>query len=115
MKSMKWTSILLAVLCLGATVKAGAQDTTNPSPQDTAQVNLVASKVRAASARTVSYLDPSKVQNLPLGIARMVGGNTFVIAIDSGRLTPQGAVVSAYAMVGLPGIKDSLAFEGRNI
>jgi hypothetical protein len=38
-----------------------------------------------------------------------------VIAIDSGRLTPQAAVVNAYAMVGLPGIKDSIAFEGQNI
>lgn len=92
-----------------------AQDTTAPSPQDVAQAKYVASKVALARSRTVSYLDPTKVQNLPLGIAREVGGNTFVIAIDSGRLTPQAAVVSAYAMVGLPGVKDSLAFEGQNI
>jgi hypothetical protein len=119
---MKWKLIITAGALLAGTGVAMAQsaapssvDTTSPSPQEIAKVNYVASKVALARNRTVSYLDPSTVQNLPLGIAKMVGGNTFVIAIDSGRLTPQAAVVSAYAMVGIPGIKDSLAFEGQNI
>ena len=90
-------------------------DTTALSSQEQAAIQLVAGKVALASSRTVSSLSPSAVQDLPLGIAKLVGGQTFVIAIDSGRLTPQGAIVNAYAMVGLPGIKDSLAFEGQNI
>jgi hypothetical protein len=120
---MKWKLIITVGALLARTFDSAAQatapsaqpDTTAPSPQEIAQVNYVAGKVALARNRTVSYLDPSTVQNLPLGIAKMVGGNTFVIAIDSGRLTPQAAVVNAYAMVGLPGIKDSIAFEGQNI
>jgi hypothetical protein len=90
-------------------------DTTALSAQEQAAIQLVAGKVAVASSRTVSNLNPSGIQDLPLGIAKLIGGQTFVIAIDSGRLTPQGAIVNAYAMVGLPGIKDSLAFEGSNI
>ena len=120
---MKWKLIIAAGLLLARTFNSTAQstassaqpDTAAPSPQEIARVNNVAAKVALAKNRTVGYLDPSTVQNLPLGIAKMVGGNTFVIAIDSGRLTPQAAVVNAYAMVGIPGIRDSLAFEGQNI
>ena len=124
MKSMNWKSLIVGLLLLARAGAVLAQDTTvviqqpdtsAPSPQDVAAQKLVATKVQLARSRTVSYLDPTQVQNLPLGIAKMVGGQTFVIAIDSGRLTPQAAVVSAYALVGLPGLNDSLAFIGQNI
>ena len=121
---MKRICLLFMGLLLAGAGRALAQDTaaivTPPdtsalSTQEQAAIQLVAGKVAVASSRTVSNLNPSGIQDLPLGIAKLVGGQTFVIAIDSGRLTPQGAIVNAYAMVGLPGIKDSLAFEGSNI
>ena len=120
---MKWKLIITAGALLAGTGVSMAQNAAaslmwirhHLRHRRVPKVNYVASKVALARNRTVSYLDLSTVQNLPLGIAKMVGGNTFVIAIDSGRLTPQAAVVSAYAMVGIPGIKDSLAFEGQNI
>jgi hypothetical protein len=104
-----------SVLAQDATTTVSPPDTSALSAQEQAAIQLVASKVAVASNRTVSSLNPSGIQDLPLGVAKLVGGQTFVIAIDSGRLTPQGAIVNAYAMVGLPGIKDSLAFEGQNI
>jgi hypothetical protein len=116
MLRMKWIS--KTILFLLFIVKAGsllAQDIPPPSAADNAKVSFVAAKVALARNRTTNYLDPSSIQNLPLGIPKMVGGKTFVIAIDSGRLTPQAALVNAYAMVGLPGIRDSIAFEGKDI
>ena len=112
---MNWKPISLLLFLLLITGTLLAQDTTQPTTQDLAQVSYVVSKVQAAESHTVDYLDPSTVQNLPLGIAKQIAGQRFVIAIDSGRLTPQGALVSAYALVGIPGSHDSLAFAGQNI
>lgn len=65
----------------------------------------------------VSQLDPSQLSTLPIGIVREIDGKSFIIAVDSARITPQGGFFSAYAAVKLPNTADDdfLAFAAKNV
>ncbi|MFN7234249.1 MAG: hypothetical protein ACK5U1_07305 [Cyclobacteriaceae bacterium] len=67
------------------------------------------------SGKTVDRLTESDFADLPLGIARQVGGGTYVVAIDSAYSTEQGWFLSAYMSVTFPGSTQPLAFAAKNI
>ena len=55
------------------------------------------------------------LSELPVGIAREVGGSTIIIAIDSAKRTRQGWFFSACASIKFPGSTTPLAFRVRNV
>ncbi len=65
--------------------------------------------------RTVDKLTESDLADLPVGIARNIGGTVYIIAIDSAYSDERGWFLSAYASVTLPGSTSPIAFAARNI
>jgi hypothetical protein len=65
--------------------------------------------------RTVSELTEESLANLPVGIKKTVGGNRYIIGIDSARVTEKGTYLSAYTEVTLHGKKKKIAFAARNV
>ncbi|KAA2242744.1 hypothetical protein F0L74_09460 [Chitinophaga agrisoli] len=65
--------------------------------------------------RFVTALTDGDLGTLPVGLVREINGKTYVIAIDSARMTSTGATFSAYFRFTFPGTQSELVFGGKNI
>lgn len=65
--------------------------------------------------RFVNALSSAEMGSLPVGIVREINGRVYVIAIDSARMTPNGATFNAYFRFTFPGTNTELIFGGKNI
>ncbi|HEY0611966.1 MAG TPA: hypothetical protein VGD35_19975 [Chitinophaga sp.] len=65
--------------------------------------------------RYISWLSNEDFGTLPVGLVREINGKIYVIAIDSVRMTPNGAYFSAYFRFTFPGTNSELIFGGKNI
>ncbi len=65
--------------------------------------------------RFITALTSGDLGTLPVGLVREINGKTYVIAIDSARMTATGATFSAYFRFTFPGTQSELVFGGKNI
>lgn len=65
--------------------------------------------------RFISALTSEDMGTLPVGLVREIGGKTYVIAIDSARMTTKGAYFNAYFRFTFPGTQSELIFGGKDI
>ncbi|SEW37912.1 hypothetical protein SAMN05428988_4747 [Chitinophaga sp. YR573] len=65
--------------------------------------------------RFINALNNEDMGTLPVGLVREINGKTYVIAIDSARMTSTGAYFSAYFRFTFPGTSNDLIFGGKNI
>lgn len=107
--------VILYLYCPSMAQAGPAADTANPV------TNTVTSYVEGLfkeiqdSGHYVNALGTQDIGKLPVGIVREINGKVYVIAIDSARLTPQGAYFNAYFRFTFPGTKSELIFGGKNI
>lgn len=66
-------------------------------------------------AKQAGIMDPNTLANLPVGLAKQIGGHTFIIAIDSASFYPHGAYFNAYTAFDFPGTSQKVAFAAKNI
>lgn len=101
-------------------VKINAANTTTGLPADTAKAGLadhaisVFNKIKENN-KFISFLTDESLGTLPVGLVREINGKVYVIAIDSIRMTPQGAFLSAYFRFPFPGTDRELIFGGKDI
>ncbi|MFN3403212.1 MAG: hypothetical protein ACK40G_03895 [Cytophagaceae bacterium] len=69
----------------------------------------------SAEERYSNLLTNSSGIDLPVGIAKELGGQDYVIGIDSLVLSPNGSYMSATSVIGIPGTDESIAFTSRKI
>ncbi|WP_212004584.1 hypothetical protein [Chitinophaga sp. HK235] len=72
-------------------------------------------KIIQQSGRFINALSNENIGTLPVGLVREINGRTYVIAIDSARMTPTGAYFNAYFKFTFPGTNTELVFGGKNI
>ncbi len=65
--------------------------------------------------RLVNQLPIDSAASLPIGIVKQIGQTRFIVAIDSGSFRSSNAFCSAFIAIGLPGMKDTMAFAAKNI
>ncbi len=63
--------------------------------------------------RVIEELIENNLTNLPVGIKKTVSGTTFIIAVDSARITPQGMIIDAYTQIKFPGTNKLISFALR--
>ncbi|MFB6454155.1 hypothetical protein ACE38W_02705 [Chitinophaga sp. Hz27] len=63
----------------------------------------------------INALSAEDMGKLPVGIVREINGRVYVIAIDSARLTPNGAFFNAYFRFTFPGTKTELIFGAKDV
>ncbi len=66
-------------------------------------------------ARLVDQLSASDVTRLPVGIVQPAGNQDIIIAVDSARITAQGAFFSAYTAIAFPGSGQEIAFVAKDV
>jgi hypothetical protein len=102
------SNILFFVLCINFCLKSQ-----NDAPMRIYTQNL-AEKVSDPSMQ-VGNIDPNSLANLPIGLAKEVGGHKYIIAIDSAYFYTNGAYFNAYTAFDFPGTDEKLAFCAKNI
>lgn len=118
-------SLRMAVLCLllfllQPVVSIAADPRTSFPAADTAKPGIedyaigVFNKIKEKN-KFISFLTNESLGTLPVGLVREINGKVYVIAIDSVRMTPQGAFLSAYFRFTFPGTDRELIFGGKNI
>jgi hypothetical protein len=110
-------SLLLFLLWPGYVNAAGS---TNGLPADTAKPGLVDHAISVFNKikeknKFINFLTDESLGTLPVGLVREINGKVYVIAIDSIRMTPQGAYLSAYFRFTFPGTDRDLIFGGKDI
>ncbi|MCF6404555.1 hypothetical protein L3C95_16785 [Chitinophaga filiformis] len=101
-------------------VYVNAAHSTAALPQDTAKESLadhavsVFNKIKEKN-KFINFLTDESLGTLPVGLVREINGKVYVIAIDSIRMTPQGAYLSAYFRFTFPGTTRELIFGGKDI
>ena len=88
-------------------------DTTS-APDIEGYVTGVFEKIKEGN-HYVNNVSEEDMGSLPVGLVREINGKVYVIAIDSARITPQGAYFSAYFRFPFPGTNSELIFGGKNI
>ena len=89
----------------------------DPSPDSLAFYNEVMAKVESVkdASKQVGTFDPSETPSLPIGLAKTINGNDYIICIDSAYWLKDGAYFSAYMAIELPNSDKPLAFAAKNI
>lgn len=107
--------LLLFFLCPDF-VSAQAEE----SPADTSKSKIenyaisVFNKIQE-KGKFINFLSNESLGTLPVGLVREINGKVYVIAIDSIRMTPKGAFLSAYFRFTFPGTNRELIFGGKDI
>ncbi|UPK68400.1 hypothetical protein [Chitinophaga filiformis] len=101
-------------------VYANATNSTTGLPKDTAKEGLVDHAISVFNKikeknKFINFLTNESLGTLPVGLVREINGKVYVIAIDSIRMTPQGAYLSAYFRFNVPGTSRELIFGGKDI
>lgn len=65
--------------------------------------------------KQVNGFDPNSAPSLPIGIAKEINGNKYVICIDSAYFQETGAYFSAYMALELPNADKPLVFAAKDI
>lgn len=92
-----------------------------PTSKITDSVRYYVAKARSVIAKVketnnfIKYLDATKSMNLPVGITKTIGGLSYMIGIDSVRLTPTHAEFDAYLEFIVPQNGQTLTFVGKGI
>lgn len=60
-------------------------------------------------------LNPATTVELPIGIQKQVGGDEFLIMVDSIALIPEGGYLNTYMKLPIPGFSNSLYFMGQRV
>jgi len=63
----------------------------------------------------VGNIDPNSLANLPIGLAKEIGGHKYIIAVDSAYFYATGAYFNAYTAFDFPGTDEKLAFCAKHI
>lgn len=113
-KLLKTIVFLLSVTGMASVTQAQTgSETIPPSPEVTYALSVV--QTVQTNNRWVSNLAGIGKSRLPVGIKDTVAGSQVIIAIDTARLTPQGATFNAYAGITFPQTNHTLAFRARNL
>ncbi|PWV46173.1 hypothetical protein [Chitinophaga sp. S165] len=113
-------AVLFFLLFFLRPLDVNAADSTSTLPADTAKSGLVDhamgvfNKIKENN-KFISFLTNESLGTLPVGLVREINGKVYVIAIDSIRMTPQGAYLSAYFRFTFPGTDRDLIFGGKDI
>ncbi|QHS63413.1 hypothetical protein [Chitinophaga agri] len=113
-------AVLLLLSILLKPVVSNATDNRLYLPGDTAKKSIesyalgVFDKIKEKN-KFISFLTNESLGTLPVGLVREINGKVYVIAIDSVRMTPQGAFLSAYFRFTFPGTERELIFGGKDI
>lgn len=113
-------AVLLLLSILLKPVVSNATDNRFYLPGDTAKKSIesyalgVFDKIKEKN-KFISFLTNESLGTLPVGLVREINGKVYVIAIDSVRMTPQGAFLSAYFRFTFPGTERELIFGGKDI
>ncbi len=110
-----YVSVLFALLFICSNkLIAQAPDTTSQSDP---LINHCISIVNDVETKgnIIGQLNLDSLGQLPLGIARDVGGSQIIIAIDSASFYANKASFNCYAAIDFPGSSDKIAFRAQNI
>lgn len=113
--ALRMAVLLLLLILLKPAVNAAAF-----LPADTTKTGIenyalgVFDKIKEKN-KFISFLTNESLGTLPVGLVREINGKVYVIAIDSVRMTPQGAYLSAYFRFTFPGTERELIFGGKDI
>ena len=105
--------ILLLFLAL-PTFGQTSQDTTGINGLYNKIVNLDET-IRNNPNRQVSNFNPADTASLPIGIVKEIGGQYYIICIDSAYFTPQGAFFNVYMAMHVPNSTKKVAFAAKGI
>ncbi|MGL5892969.1 MAG: hypothetical protein ACRC3B_23970, partial [Bacteroidia bacterium] len=84
-----------------------------PDPEQSKAVSLTDKVV--SGNRLLSQMDPDSMAALPFGISKTIGGQQYVIAIDSSTFRPGIATFSVYMALTFPGALNKICFAAKNI
>lgn len=116
--STSFAVISLLFIAVGFSSHVWAQEAVDPGYKQMnpleLRVNSLCQNV-AENERTTDKLTAGDFADLPVGIARKIGGGTYVIAIDSAYSEERGWFFSAYCSITIPGSTQPLAFAAKNI
>lgn len=96
-------------------VSAQEAHQTDPNATATSEYINALCKDLIEKGKTTDKLTEKDLTDLPIGIARQIGGLTYIIAVDSARWTEHGWFFSAYTSITFPGTTTPLAFRASNI
>jgi hypothetical protein len=105
--------ILLLFVVFCSSLPLAAQQTVAPDVQQSYVLSLV-NKVTSQN-RLLSQMDPDSMAALPFGIHKTIGGQEYVIAIDSSTFRPGIATFSAYMALTFPGATNKICFAAKNV
>ena len=111
MKTIRKALTLLGILLTG--ISTFAQSTAGENPKVNYAIDL--SQKVTENKRLVADLQTAGKSQLPVGIPASVGGFPVVVCVDSAKLTPRGALFSAYACIDFPQTNKKLAFAAKDI
>jgi hypothetical protein len=77
-------------------------------------IHSVCKKVQDEN-KTTDKLTKEDLADLPVGIARQIGNNVYVVAIDSAYWDGKGWFFTAYASIKLPGSSRPIAFRASKV
>lgn len=114
-KGIKFLLSLFIIVC--TLEKAVAQTPPDTASQSDPLINYCISVVDDVETKgnVIGQLNLDSLGQLPLGIAKDVGGSQVIIAIDSASFFPNKATFNAYAAIDFPGSADKIAFRAQNI
>lgn len=105
--------ILLLLFLFSCYLPAWSQTTPAADAQQSYVLSLV-NKVTSQN-RLLSQMDPDSMAALPFGIHKTIGGQEYVIAIDSSTFRPGIATFSAYMALTFPGATNKICFAAKNV
>jgi hypothetical protein len=112
MKTIHIALTLLGMLLLTG-INSFAQSFAGEDPKVNYAIDL--SQKITDGNRMVADLQTAGKSQLPVGIPAVVGGFPVVVCVDSAKLTPRGALFSAYACIDFPQTNKKLAFAAKDI
>jgi hypothetical protein len=109
--------VCFCILSIFTSAISFAQSTETQGKPGDEIVNYISSLCKdiEEKGRLVNTLSEDDLSELPVGIARQVGGTTIIIAIDSAKRNRHGWFFSACASITLPGSTKPIAFRIRNV